>query len=129
MSQYFSILTIPSQRRAFMLARLNIFPLALWSQANNKGIPYEARLCKCLCKEPDSAQRILLNCPLFTQLRLHLISPLLQLSKATTNRGIEFLLADKTPEVTEQVAEFLANIPRDQETGSWEGGNRTHQID
>lgn len=100
MVQYFSHSVIPSQCKVFC----SVVVIGRY-----KGIPHEAKYCRCHCKERDTVRHFLLYCLLFTHLHLYLMNPLFQMSKTVIIRGIDHLLADKLPKLTEQVTEFLAN--------------------
>ena len=91
-----------------MLARMNIFPSAV-QFGRYQNIPYEQRLCDCHLGEPESILHILFSCPLFSKQRSLLLGPLFQPNKPSAH-GIKKVLADTSPEVTEDIAEFLAIV-------------------
>ena len=111
MAQYFANLLNPFHRRAFMLARMNIFPSAVLA-GRYQNIPYEQRVCDCHLGEPESISHILLSCPLFSKQRSLLLGPFSQPNKSSAH-GIKKLLADISPEVMEHIAEFLAIVLRE----------------
>ena len=104
-SNYFSSLTNPGQRRAFMLARLNIFPSAVHAGRFAK-IPRANRLCFFCHTLPDSLDHILFHCPVHSSLRKLFLEPWLSLLP----NSLTFFLNDSCPPITSAVARYLLEI-------------------
>ena len=102
---YFSSLINPRLRRAFMLARFNIFP-----SANHTGrfanIPKEDRLCLFCHLVPDTLDHILFFCSVHFSIRKALLEPWLSSLPNTP----EIFLNDSSSRITEAVAIFLLEI-------------------
>lgn len=108
-SNYFFTLTNPQLKRAFMLARFNIFP-----SANHYGrflrIPREKRLCLFCKQTPDTISHILFFCPTHSSLRkLYLASWFLQFPP-TCKSSLSLIMEDVIGPLTYAVANYLALI-------------------
>ncbi|KAJ7324588.1 hypothetical protein JRQ81_017608 [Phrynocephalus forsythii] len=106
---YFRKLINPNKRRAFMLARLNIFPSSVLS-GRYLGIPSSQRLCKFCQLEPDTVPHILCHCPAHTRLRKEFLDPIMSMFSGPPEEYTSFLLRDNSEWVTLQVADFLVAV-------------------
>ena len=106
---YFNQLSNPQKRRAFMLARLNIFPSAAHFGRFTRT-PRSNRLCHFCASEPDSLDHILLRCPTHNIPRKRLLGPLLSSFSPFFPDPSPILLSDFSTSITSQVAEFLLTV-------------------
>nr|XP_034966343.1 uncharacterized protein LOC118082652 [Zootoca vivipara] len=105
--RYLYKLTISKFRRAFTLARLDVLPSAVLEGRFQK-IPAEKRLCPCGIGNTETVAHILLSCPLYKDLRLDLITPLLlTIPGRPTEATLFFLLSDQNDQRTTKVARFI----------------------
>lgn len=108
-SNYFYTLTNPQLKRAFLLARFNIFPSAV-HYGRFLHIPRDKRLCL-FCKEaPDTLSHILFFCPTHSSLRkLYLVTRLLHYSPSCES-SLSLFMEDAIGPLTYAVASYLAFI-------------------
>ena len=110
-SNYFSKLINPSKRRAFMLARLNIFPSAVHF-GRFANIPRINRLCLFCSSEPDTLDHILFRCPTHQHLRNNILEPLLSSLFVSLADPLPTLLSDYSATITSVVADFLLAVSK-----------------
>ncbi|KAJ7341352.1 hypothetical protein JRQ81_005346, partial [Phrynocephalus forsythii] len=108
-SNYFRKLLNLQERRAFMVARLNIFPSAVTLGRYSKTT-YKNRLCKFCQLEPDSASHILTRCPSHHTIHQQLLDPYISKLPPIPDIITSRLLADKNPSLTESIAKYLLLI-------------------
>ena len=76
LASYFSHLTDPHLRRAFMLARFNALPSAVLF-GRFRGTPYIHRRCPCSLGAIETVHHVLLDCPFYNSSRARFLEPLL----------------------------------------------------
>lgn len=107
-SNYFYHLTNPRLKRAFMLARLNIFPSAV-HYGRFMRVPREKRLCLFCGESPDTLLHILLSCPSHDSSRRMYLEPWITNFPPQVS-PLPQLLEDSIAPLTYSVASFLAHI-------------------
>lgn len=108
-ANYVAKLIIPAQRRAFMLARLNVFPSA-FVRGRYQNVPRNKRTCRCSMNVPDTVEHILFHCPLHSTIRQRVLPPLSGGLEPQQGKCVGLYLSDADQRVTAGVAEFLAAV-------------------
>ena len=106
---YFSSLTTAKHRFAFIKARFNAFPSGVMSHRFSRGRVSD--LCSCDELSRESLLHIVFICPLYSDVRRNLLSPLVQkFSGLPVEIQLTLLLQDSNPTVTLQVARYLTLV-------------------